>query len=233
MTDSAKISLIGITERHAVISYGFQHDDQHVNVEVRAYRRTPDEVFLVTTPDLDLYHVHIPTTNAPRLAKDFPRAIHVKVTGHLRPDPWNLSHGTGIDLHIHTEDNPIILTEPYAQRTPMSFAQTTVVGNAGSDAEYKKLDNGSEVLSVPVAVNIRRQNQDNGEWTTERTDWYKVAYWSKNAKAMAGRIKKGNKIFATGNLKPSAYVRDDGQVNASLDITAKSIEIMSAEERDK
>ena len=58
-------------------------------------------------------------------------------------------------------------------------------------------------------------------------DRYKIAYWTENANAIAQRIKKGNMIFVTGRLKPSAYIDDDGKVNASLDVNARVLQLMT------
>ena len=37
-------------------------------------------------------------------------------------------------------------------------------------------------------------------------------------------------IFVTGRLKPSAYIDDDGKVNASLDVNARVLQLMTPKE---
>lgn len=99
----------------------------------------------------------------------------------------------------------------------MQVAQITLINaNLGQDPELKQTDSGLEYLSFSCAVNTRKGNQD-------RTAWYRVTVWGKQAATLAPLLRKGSTVCVTGRLDPREYTDKQGTGRTSLDITAQDV----------
>lgn len=88
----------------------------------------------------------------------------------------------------------------------------SLAGNVGRDAAYKQTQNGQELCSFPVAVNV-------GFGDSKATVWVDVTKWGKGARGLSGLLMKGSKVAVTGQMSTREH---DGktyiQCNAS-DVT--------------
>ena len=73
----------------------------------------------------------------------------------------------------------------------------TISGNVGKDAELRDTRD-SKVLSFNVGVK-------NGFGKDAGSVWYRCSLWGKEAEAFAGSIKKGTKVFVSGELTHDEY----------------------------
>jgi single-strand DNA-binding protein len=73
----------------------------------------------------------------------------------------------------------------------------TISGNVGKDAELRDTRD-SKVLSFNVGVK-------NGFGKDAGSVWYRCSLWGKAAEAFAGSIKKGTKVFISGELTHDEY----------------------------
>jgi len=73
----------------------------------------------------------------------------------------------------------------------------TISGNCGKDAELRDTRD-SKVLSFNVGVK-------NGFGKDAGSVWYRCSLWGKAAEAFAGSIKKGTKVFVSGELTHDEY----------------------------
>ncbi len=73
----------------------------------------------------------------------------------------------------------------------------TISGNVGKDAELRDTRE-SKVLSFNVGVK-------NGFGKDAGSVWYRCSLWGKAAEAFAGSIKKGTKVFVSGELTHDEY----------------------------
>jgi single-strand DNA-binding protein len=73
----------------------------------------------------------------------------------------------------------------------------TISGNVGKDAELRTVRD-TQVLSFNVGVK-------NGFGRDAGSVWYRCSLWGKAAEAFAGSIKKGTKVFITGELTHDEY----------------------------
>lgn len=103
-------------------------------------------------------------------------------------------------------------------------AIVTVIGNLGSDAEFRKTPKGTPVTSFNIA-NTPRKNV-NGEWVDGDTTWFRVFVWNKEAAGTATTLKKGDKVLVTGRLQISKYVTKDGEDRQSLEINADGVGVV-------
>ena len=75
--------------------------------------------------------------------------------------------------------------------------QIIISGNVGKDAELRTVRD-SQVLSFNVGVK-------NGFGNDAGSVWYRCSLWGKAAESFSGSIKKGTKVFITGDLTHDEY----------------------------
>ena len=83
--------------------------------------------------------------------------------------------------------------------------QVTLFGNIGADPELRDAG-GTKVLQLRVATSDRYKNKD-GAWM-DRTEWHHVSIFGKRAEALAGILRKGQKILVTGSNRTTSYEKD-------------------------
>lgn len=105
------------------------------------------------------------------------------------------------------------------------FSQITLIGNLGGEPESRYSPSGDMVVSFSLAVNK--------SWTKdgvkqERTTWYRVSCWRKLAEVAAQYLTKGSKVMIVGeDISARAYTAKNGELAASLDVTASTIKFLS------
>jgi single-strand DNA-binding protein len=103
-----------------------------------------------------------------------------------------------------------------------------IIGNLGADPELRYTPSGKAVANLRVAVNDRVRNAA-GEWQDD-TQWFNVEVWDDAAERAAERMRKGNKVFAEGQLRAREWEGKDGQKRTSLEI--RFARVQSLERRD-
>jgi single-strand DNA-binding protein len=98
----------------------------------------------------------------------------------------------------------------------MSLNKMMIIGNLGADPELRYTPSGKAVTNLRVAVNNNRRGPD-GEWV-EETLWLRVEVWEQAAERLAEQLRKGNKIYAEGELRAREYDANDGQRRTSLEL---------------
>lgn len=93
------------------------------------------------------------------------------------------------------------------------YSKTIVVGRAGRDPEMKYLPSGVAVTETSVA-------EDRGRGDDKKTIWWRVTWWREAAESVAQHVHKGDVLIVEGQANASAWVADDGEARASLELTA-------------
>lgn len=106
----------------------------------------------------------------------------------------------------------------------MGYQLFTAVGNVGKDAELRYTSEGIAVASFSLAINKKI-----GE--IERVTWVKVTMWRRMAEVFQPLVKKGDTVFVTGEISVSAYKGQDGEPAASLELTARDIQLSGGRKR--
>lgn len=110
----------------------------------------------------------------------------------------------------------------------MTLNKMMIIGNLGADPELRYTPGGKAVTNLRVAVNNRYRGQD-GEWQ-EETQWFRVELWDQAAERAAEQYRKGNKVFAEGQLRVREYEGSDGQKRNSVEI--RFARVISLERRE-
>jgi single-strand DNA-binding protein len=98
----------------------------------------------------------------------------------------------------------------------MSLNKMMIIGNLGADPELRYTPSGKAVTNLRVAVNSNRRGPD-GEWQ-EETLWLRVEVWDQAAERVAEQLRKGNRVYAEGELRVREYDRNDGTKGTSVEM---------------
>ena len=104
------------------------------------------------------------------------------------------------------------------------YQKVIIVGNLGADPEMRFTPSGKPVTHFPVAVN-RRWTDNNGE-QHEKTTWFRVTAWGKLAETCNAYLNKGRLVMVEGEVKASAWIDQQGQARATLEITARTVKFL-------
>lgn len=104
----------------------------------------------------------------------------------------------------------------------MSFQQVVIVGNLGRDPEMKYTPTGVAVTKFSVAVSRSWTGQDGVK--QEKTIWFNVSAWRKQAEFASQYLTKGQSVVIVGEIDDVRVYQDQsGNHRASLDVTAQQI----------
>jgi single-strand DNA-binding protein len=110
----------------------------------------------------------------------------------------------------------------------MSKQLLVLTGNLGRDPEMRYTQGGTPVTSFSVATNEKWTDQDGQR--QERTAWFRVSAWGRQADACSQYLHKGSLVQVIGRLNPDpetggprVYTRNDGAPGASYEVTAREV----------
>lgn len=110
----------------------------------------------------------------------------------------------------------------------MSINRVNISGNLTRDGELRQTQSGTAVLSLGVAVNDRRRNQQTGEWE-DVPNFVDCIVFGQRAQGIAQYMTKGAKVAVEGKLRWSSWEKD-GQKRSKLEVVVDEIEFMSRRE---
>jgi single-strand DNA-binding protein len=113
----------------------------------------------------------------------------------------------------------------------MTLNKMMIIGNLGADPELRYTPGGKAVTDLRVAVNDNRKGPD-GEWI-EETLWFRVSVWEQAAERMAEQLRKGNKIYAEGQLRVREFEGRDGEKRQSLELAFARVVNLERRPRDE
>ncbi len=104
------------------------------------------------------------------------------------------------------------------------FQKTIIVGNLGRDPEMRYTPSGVPVTTFSVAVN-RRWTDQQGQ-PQEKTTWFRVTAWRKLGELCNQYLSKGRLVLVEGDIDASAWLAQDGQPRAALELTARNVRFL-------
>ncbi|MBW3613034.1 MAG: single-stranded DNA-binding protein [Chloroflexi bacterium] len=113
----------------------------------------------------------------------------------------------------------------------MTLNKMMIIGNLGADPELRYTPSGKAVTELRIAVNDNRKGPD-GEWI-EETLWFRVSVWEQAAERLAEQLRKGNKVYAEGQLRVREYESRDGEKRQSLELGFARVVNLERRNRDE
>ena len=104
------------------------------------------------------------------------------------------------------------------------YQYIVIAGNVGRDPELRYTSDGTAVCDFSVAVNKRWTGADGEQ--KEKTTWFRVTAWRRLAETVNQYLSKGRQVLVTGEVDASAWVGQDGEPRATLEITARDIKFL-------
>jgi single-strand DNA-binding protein len=111
----------------------------------------------------------------------------------------------------------------------MSINRVMVTGNLTRDPELRSTGSGMSILSMRMAVNDRRKNQQTGEWE-DSPNYVDVTVFGARADALSRFLSKGSKVAIEGKLRWSEWESPGGEKRSKLEIVADDVEFLSSRE---
>lgn len=108
----------------------------------------------------------------------------------------------------------------------MAINKATVTGNITRDPELRQTQGGTSVLTIGVAVNDRRKNQQTGEWE-DYPNFIDCTIFGNRATGVAPYLEKGMKVAIEGKLNQSRWQAEDGTNRSKIGIIVDEIEFMA------
>ena len=108
----------------------------------------------------------------------------------------------------------------------MAINKATITGNFTRDPELRQTQGGTSVLTIGVAVNDRRKNQQTGEWEAY-PNYIDCTIFGNRATGVAPHLQKGMKVAIEGKLNQSRWQAEDGTNRSKIGIIVDEIEFMA------
>ena len=111
----------------------------------------------------------------------------------------------------------------------MAINKATITGNITRDPELRQTQGGTSVLTIGVAVNDRRKNQQTGEWE-DYPNFIDCTIFGNRATGVAPHLEKGMKVAIEGKLNQSRWQAEDSTNRSKIEIIVDEIEFMSRQQ---
>lgn len=109
------------------------------------------------------------------------------------------------------------------------YQKVIIAGNLGGDPVMRYTADGTPVTTFSVATSERWSDRETGE-RRERTTWWRVTAWRKQAEICNEYLSKGRPVLVEGRITvdsetggPRIWTGQDGQPRASLELTAQVV----------
>jgi single-strand DNA-binding protein len=100
------------------------------------------------------------------------------------------------------------------------MVQLQLIGALGKDATVNTTQNGKTVINFTVAVNT-------GYGENKTTLWVDCSKWGEKT-GVADFLKKGTKVYVSGEPALKSYQKQDGTTGTSLSLTVANIELLGS-----
>ena len=111
------------------------------------------------------------------------------------------------------------------------YHKIILVVNLGRDPEMRYTPSGQQVTSFSMATSEKWTGQD-GQ-VQERTIWWRVTVWGKQAETCNQYLAKGRSVLVEGTLigdengGPRIWTGQDGKPRASFEVRAQTVRFLS------
>lgn len=107
------------------------------------------------------------------------------------------------------------------------YQQLTLIGNLGNDPEMRYSNGGEAVANFSLAVSKSWAGASGQK--QEKTTWFRVSIWGKQAEAVSTYLKKGSKAMVVGEIEePRVFADRDGNHRAALEVKAQTVRFLDS-----
>ncbi|MCB1716148.1 MAG: single-stranded DNA-binding protein [Candidatus Competibacteraceae bacterium] len=107
------------------------------------------------------------------------------------------------------------------------FQSVTIIGHLGQDPEMRYTNTGTPVASFSVATKKSWTSADGQR--QEKTVWFRVSSWQKQAEIVTQYLRKGSKVHVVGEIEePRVFTDRDGNARSSLEMRAFTVTFLDS-----
>lgn len=103
------------------------------------------------------------------------------------------------------------------------------IGRLGQDPEIKYLPSGEAVANISIACGSSWKDKNSGQ-KQERTTWVPYVAFGKLAEIIGEYLRKGSKIYISGELRVRKWQDKDGQDKYTTEIVANTMQMLDGKE---
>jgi len=107
------------------------------------------------------------------------------------------------------------------------FESTYFIGNVGRVDAIRYTQAGRAVISWSLAVSRKWTDKQTGQ-QQERTKWVRCTAWGALAETVSQFVTVGMQMHVAGDIDASAWVADDGEARASLELTVRDMTFLGS-----
>ena len=107
-----------------------------------------------------------------------------------------------------------------------SVNKVILVGNLGKDPEVRYMPSGDAITNITLATTDSWKDK-NGE-KQEKTEWHRVAFFSRLAEIAGEYLKKGSQVYVEGRLQTRKWQDKDGQDRYTTEIVADRMQMLGS-----
>ena len=108
-------------------------------------------------------------------------------------------------------------------------ANISIIGNLGKTPETKITDNGTLVASFSMASNSFRNG---AEGRVEKTDWFRVTAFGKQAETIARYVRKGHRLYVQGRLTFNPWLDRNDSPQSGAEIVLQEFQFLTGKQGD-
>ena len=98
----------------------------------------------------------------------------------------------------------------------------TLIGNLGADPESFFTDEGTQIVSFPLAFKSTKK---------DKTNWIRVTCFNKQGEVAEKYLHKGAKVAITARLDQQKWVDDSNQTRSTFKLIANQIDFINTDGR--
>jgi single-strand DNA-binding protein len=107
------------------------------------------------------------------------------------------------------------------------YQKIILIGRLGRDPEMRYTADGTPVTSFSVATDRRWTDQSGQQ--QQRTVWFRVTAWKRQAETCNQFLTKGRLVMVEGELsEPKPYQSREGEWRASLEVRALAVKFLES-----
>lgn len=100
-----------------------------------------------------------------------------------------------------------------------SFNKIILYGPLGRDPELRYMPNGTPVCNFSMATN-------EGKGDKEKTTWFRVTFFGKQAEVASQYLQKGKPVYIEGRLSLDTYTDREGKERTTLEVLGTELKLM-------
>ncbi len=99
-----------------------------------------------------------------------------------------------------------------------------VIGRLGQDPEMRYMPSGDPVANFSVATSEYFRNKEGQR--QEKTEWFRVVVYGKQAENVNTYLKKGSQVYVEGSLRTQKWQDKQGIDRTTVEINARTIQFL-------